>query len=31
MDRVCEAEQTCGNLLRRGALPMSVELLIELF
>ena len=30
MDRVCEANQTCGNLLRREAPPMSVELLLEL-
>ena len=30
MDQVCEAKQTCGNLLRREAPPMSVELLIEL-
>ena len=30
MNRVCETKQTCGNLLRRGAPPMSVELFIEL-
>ena len=30
VDQVCEAKQTCGNLLRREAPPMSVELLIEL-
>ena len=29
MDRVCEGKQTCVNLLRTEAPPMSVELLIE--
>ena len=30
MDQVVEAKQTSGNRLRRGAQPMSVELLKEL-
>ena len=30
MDQVVEAKQTCGNRLRRGAQPISVELLKEL-